>query len=228
LIKRKLNKSLYPFITLKFAQTLDGKIATREGDSKWVSSKKSLAFAHKLRSQNQAILVGIKTIKKDDPQLIVRLAKGGNPKKIILDSKLSIGLTSKVLKRNPKKTIIATTNLAPSKKIKKLEELGAKVLVVKRVKRGVDLFHLLKELKRQRINSILVEGGAEVITSFLKQRLFSRMVIVTAPKIFGKGKNNIDDQAIKGAFKSFEFSHKKILKLEDDVIFDGILAKTED
>jgi len=222
-----VNLSQLPKVTIKFAQTLDGKIATIKNESRWISGKKSLVFAHKLRSQNQAILVGIGTIRKDDPHLTIRMVKGENPQKIILDSKLSIGLNFKVLKKYPQKTIIATTNQAPLKKIKKLEKLGAKVLVVKRAKRGVDLYDLLKKLKKQKINSILVEGGAEVITSFLKKMLFNRIIIVIAPKVFGKGKNNIDQREIKRAFKPFLFSSRRIYKLENDVIFDGILDKSK-
>ena len=227
-MKKKLTKTQFPFVTLKYAQTLDGKIATQKGDSKWISNKKSLVFAHKLRSQNQSILVGIGTIRKDDPQLTTRLVKGKNPVRIILDSKLSIRLSSKVLKKNPERTIIATTNLASEKKIKKLVNSGAKVLVVKKKNKRVDLCDLLKKLKKQKIDSVLVEGGAGVITSFLKERLFSRIVIIIAPKIFGKGESSIDESKIKRSFKAFLFSSKKIYKFENDLVFDGILAKTKE
>jgi len=226
-VKKKLTKTQFPFVTLKYAQTLDGKIATQKGDSKWISNKKSLVFAHKLRSQNQSILVGIGTIRKDDPQLTTRLVKGKNPVRIILDSKLSIRLSSKVLKKNPERTIIATTNLASEKKIKKLENSGAKVLVVKKKNKRVDLCDLLKKLKKQKIDSVLVEGGAGVITSFLKERLFSRIVIIIAPKIFGKGESSIDESKIKRSFKPFLFSSKKIYKLGNDLVFDGILANAK-
>src|SRR4030065_2548316 len=105
-------KKSIPQVTLKFAQTLDGRIATVTGDSKWISSLKSRRFAHKLRSQHDAVLVGVNTVLKDDPLLNLRLVKGKNPLKIIVDSRLRTPLTARVLKNGPKKTILAVTEKA--------------------------------------------------------------------------------------------------------------------
>ncbi len=187
-MKPKNNILPIPKVTVKFARTLDGYIATKTGDSKWISSPESRRFAHKLRSQHDALLVGVNTVLKDDPLLDVRLVKGKNPLKIIVDSKLRTPLTAKVLKREPRRTIFAATKRANPSKIKQVEELGARVLVIAEDRKGrLDLKKLLLNLGELKIKSVLVEGGAEIISSFINQSLVNRVVIIIAPKIIGQG-----------------------------------------
>ena len=122
---RKLNETYFkhiqtgmPFVTLKFAQTLDGRIATLTGDSKWISSQKSLQWAHRLRSQHDAVMVGVGTVLKDDPQLTVRLAKGRNPVRVVADSRLRTPLGAQILKEQGiAQAIIATTKRADLEKM---------------------------------------------------------------------------------------------------------------
>src|SRR3989304_5529334 len=113
-----------PSVAVKFAQTLDGYIATVTGDSKWISSPESRRFAHRLRAQHDAVLVGINTVLKDDPRLDVRLVKGKNPLKVILDGKLRTPLSAKVVKLRPAKTIIVATTRASRRKIRQFEKQG--------------------------------------------------------------------------------------------------------
>src|SRR3972149_2103989 len=113
-----------PKVTLKFARTLDGYIATKTGDSKWISSPESRKFAHRLRSQHDAVLVGVNTVLKDNPRLDVRLVKGKNPVKVILDSRLRTPLKAKLLQRRAKNTIVAVTKKASLRQVKQFEKLG--------------------------------------------------------------------------------------------------------
>src|SRR5215468_6514226 len=116
---------LRPRVTIKFAQSLDGRIATSSGDSKWISSPQSLKFAHRLRAEHDAILVGIGTVLADDPHLNVRLVKGRDPVRVVVDSRLRIPVNSKLLtEADSRRTIIATAGRASTGKTRQLESLG--------------------------------------------------------------------------------------------------------
>ena len=147
----RLNESYFkyiqtgiPFVTVKYAQTVDGRIASRTGQSQWISSSATLKYAHRLRSICNGLLVGIGTVLADNPRLTVRLVRGRNPVRIIVDSKLRIPMKAQVLKcQGRAQTIIATTSGTDAGKIAALEKLGAEVLIVKEDSRGrVDLSHL--------------------------------------------------------------------------------------
>ena len=224
-IRLKFKKTHLPFVTLKYAQTLDGKIATKTGDSRWISSLPSRRLAHRLRSIHQSVLVGVETIIRDDPQLTVRLVKGINPHRIVVDTRLRSPIKARVF--NPKrgtKTILATTFGANSKKIKQLEKRGVEILLVKTNKaQQVDLKDLLIKLGENNINSVLVEGGAKIITSFLTEKLADRMIIVIAPLIMGKGLSSINEREIKKIRDLFSFTSLKLYQYDKDLILDGII-----
>ena len=209
-----------PSVTIKFAQSLDGRIATLSGDSKWISGPKARAFAHRLRSRHQTVLVGINTVLKDNPRLTVRLANGKNPVKVILDSRLRIPISANVVRHGSRgRTIVAVTKKAPLSKIRKLQAKGLRILVIPSGKKGgVRLKPLLTQLKGMGIQSVLVEGGAKVITSFLKERLADRLVVITAPKIIGKGIDGIASFTPPIRLAGFESS--RIYKLGDDIVSD--------
>jgi diaminohydroxyphosphoribosylaminopyrimidine deaminase/5-amino-6-(5-phosphoribosylamino)uracil reductase len=209
-----------PFITVKYAQSLDGRIATSKGDSRWISSESSRRFAHRLRAQHDAIMVGIGTVLADDPQLTVRLLKGRNPMRIVLDSRLRIPLNAQVL-QGEAKTLIVTTDAHAKKKVQAIQKQGKVVLLVQRDKKGqAELKTLIQVLAEWGISSILVEGGREIITSFLKGGLVNRMVAITAPLILGKGIAGIGDLGIKDLKGSMRPSSYKVRRLGEDVIFD--------
>jgi diaminohydroxyphosphoribosylaminopyrimidine deaminase/5-amino-6-(5-phosphoribosylamino)uracil reductase len=227
LIHAKYHKTGLPFVTLKFAQTLDGKIATLTGDSKWISGPSSLRFAHQLRSFHDAVLVGVGTIIRDDPQLTVRLTKGRNPKKIIVDSQLRTPLYSNILNgRAALSTIIATTSLSDPKRVERYRSKGAEVWVMKKDRSDqVELQNLLEELRQKGIRSVLVEGGSKIITAFLRSRLSDHLVVVIAPKIIGKGKNPGSVSTSLGFKNPLSFSSLKFFRFGDDVILDAIIRK---
>jgi diaminohydroxyphosphoribosylaminopyrimidine deaminase / 5-amino-6-(5-phosphoribosylamino)uracil reductase len=223
----KFIKSGIPYVTVKYAQTLDGRIATKMGNSQWISSEALRTYVHRLRAVNDCIMVGVGTVIADDPQLTVRYVKGHNPLRIIVDSKLRIPLRSSVLKdNNSHLTTIATTSKAPAKKMAIIKKLGVEVLVVKKDKNGtVNLRGLLRELGKRGITSVMVEGGADIITSLLKANLVDKMVILTAPKIMGKGLEAIGDLGVCKVKDAIKFSSFRTMRKGDDFVFEGTVLK---
>ncbi len=197
-----------PYITLKAALTLDGRIADKSGDSKWISSLNSRKYVHQLRASYDAVLVGYGTVKRDDPKLTVRLAEGRNPRRIILDTKLELNNKFKLLINNKdRKLIIVTSKRNASKKgkIKKILSHNAEIIFVKEDANGkLNLKNALKELAKVNISSILVEGGREIYTSFIKKNLFDDIMLFVTPKLMGCGiplLGNINKRNIKNALK---------------------------
>src|SRR5688500_7450989 len=163
-----------PFVVVKYAQSLDGRIATATGDSKWISGERERAVSHALRARCDAIMVGVGTVLADDPQLTVRMVPGASPIRVVLDSTLRIAADAKVLDDDAA-TIVVTTERASRDKRDLVASKGAGVRVARRCGDGVDLADALKVLRRAGIRSLLVEGGAKVITSLLKQGLVDRV-----------------------------------------------------
>jgi diaminohydroxyphosphoribosylaminopyrimidine deaminase / 5-amino-6-(5-phosphoribosylamino)uracil reductase len=197
-----------PYVTLKVAQTLDGRIADEHGESKWISSAQSRRYVHDLRSKYDAVLVGAGTVKKDDPNLTVRLVEGRNPRRIMIDTCLSIKSTNKLyLNNGDKKLIIVTSvkNTDKKNKIKRLENCGAQLIFVsEEEKNKLNLKEVLKELGKMKISSILVEGGGGIFTSFVKKNVFDEILLFISPKILGSGLpviNNIGVKSIRNALK---------------------------
>ncbi len=212
-----------PFVTLKFAQTLDGRIATATGSSQWISSEKFRRLAHKLRATHDAVIVGIETVLADDPQLTVRLVRGRNPTRIILDSRLRIPLAARVIKsRELAPVIIATTSRADANKLTSLRNLGIEVLVNNEDEaEEVDLNQLLKTLGERGISSVLVEGGAGVITSLLRQNLVDKVIIAIAPKIMGKGIEAVGELNIREVSQALKLSFNKIYRVGEDLVIEA-------
>ncbi len=175
-----------PFVILKLAASLDGKIALANGGSKWITNEKSRKFVHRLRNRVDAILVGIGTILKDDPRLTARLPHAKDPIRIVLDTYLRIPLSAKVLNSDlPAQTIMITGPEVSKDKIKKIKEKSAYVMEIGLKNGLIDLKELLLKLAERGITSILVEGGASVAASFLKEKLVDKFYFFYAPKIIG-------------------------------------------
>lgn len=173
-----------PFVVAKTAQTLDGKIATEKGESKWITSDITRKYSHDLRNEFDAIMVGINTVLKDDPRLN---APKKRLKKVILDSSLQIPLKAKLFKdAKPEDCFIATTKKADKKKLGQLEKRGVNVVVCPAKNKHVDLKWLMKELAKREITKVLIEGGGKVIGSALKDKLVDKMMLYIAPKIIGE------------------------------------------
>ena len=175
-----------PFVTLTYAQSLDGCIARSPGKSIRLSGPESEAMTHSVRGVHDAILVGIGTVIADNPNLTVRLAKGSQPQPVILDSKLRFPLDAKLLGDNGLRPWVATTEQASDMRKRQLEQAGARVIRLPSNAKGwVDLPSLLSLLAEESVNSVMVEGGARVITSFLSEGLVDHVVLTVAPVVLG-------------------------------------------
>ncbi len=177
-----------PFVILKCAATLDGRIATRTGDARWVTGEASRAHVHHLRHGMDGILVGIGTVLADDPSLTTRLAdgRGLDPTRIILDSRLSIPEGAKVLTvASSAGAVIAAGEAAPEEKARRLSEKGATVIRLPEAGGGLDLGRLMARLGEMGITSVLVEGGSRVAASALKAGIADKIMFFFAPKILG-------------------------------------------
>jgi diaminohydroxyphosphoribosylaminopyrimidine deaminase/5-amino-6-(5-phosphoribosylamino)uracil reductase len=217
-----------PLVTIKFAQTLDGRIATASGDSRWISSEKFRKRAHRLRAVNDAILVGINTVLADNPQLTVRLVRGRNPSRVILDSRLRTPLDCEIVKtRDVAPVMIATTAQADKKKVSQLRELGVEILEVQPDESGeINLKQLLQELGQRDISSLLVEGGGKIITSFLRQKLADRVVVAVAPRILGKGIAAVGDLDIVQLRQALKLTFQKISRAGEDIVIEASVVRS--
>jgi len=173
-----------PFVTLSYAQSLDGCIAVEPGRPFALSGHESLKLTHRLRAAHEAILVGIGTVLADDPQLNVRFAAGPNPQPVVIDTRLRFPLHARLLQKTPAPWIATTRPNSPRRE--QLTAKGAEVLDVPASPGGrVNLKALLNQLGARGINTLMVEGGAGIITSFLTERLVDRLVLTIAPIYLG-------------------------------------------
>jgi 2,5-diamino-6-(ribosylamino)-4(3H)-pyrimidinone 5'-phosphate reductase len=207
-----------PHVILSAAMTLDGKIASKTGDSE-LSSKQDKIRIHKLRSKVDAILVGSNTVKKDNPLLTVRYAKGKNPIRIILDSKGNISSKSKIVSTSKKiPTILAVSKKATKKNIVKLKKHSIEVIVAGETR--INIKHLLKKLSKKKIKTILVEGGGNVNWTFIKEGLVDEIIITVSPYLLG-GINAIslvEGDGFSKIQQSSKLKLKKINRLGNEVI----------
>lgn len=215
-----------PRVTVHYAQSLDGRIATCTGDSQWIGGPASLRLAHQLRADHAAVLVGVGTVLADNPRLTVRLVEGSSPRRIVVDSRLRLPLATNLLVDGAAPTCVATTAAAPAERVQAVRELGADVLVVEPDDHGqVDLRRLLMCLAAERgLESVLIEGGGGVITSALRQGLVDRLVVCIAARLIGSGVAAVGDLGVTRLREAPGFSDARFRLLEDDVIFEGQLA----
>jgi 3,4-dihydroxy 2-butanone 4-phosphate synthase/GTP cyclohydrolase II len=178
-----------PFVTLAYAQSVDGSIALEPGRPSPLSGPESLRLTHALRAAHDGILVGIGTVLADDPQLTVRLVEGRSPRPVVVDSRLRIPEGARLLDscgREGRAPWIATTNGVDHGHRSRLEARGARILKAKALPNGwVDLPSLLHQMAEQGVAHMMVEGGSKIITSFLRARLVDYAVITVAPRLMG-------------------------------------------
>jgi diaminohydroxyphosphoribosylaminopyrimidine deaminase/5-amino-6-(5-phosphoribosylamino)uracil reductase len=219
-----------PFVILKLAATLDGKIATLTGDSKWIGSETQRKYAHKLRKKVDAVVVGVETVLHDNPQLTVRLSTKSthHPTPVVLDSRLRIPLESQLL-QIAKSPIIATIPTADPKKIEKLEKRGARVLITDMDENArVDLSKLLKKLGEMEITNILIEGGSKVAASFLTKSLVDKIVFFYAPKIIGAdGISMIAELGIAKVREAFLIRKIKLKAIGEEFVVEGYSGRVK-
>lgn len=221
-IKRKINNSKNknrPFITLSYAQTIDGCIAADKNKRLRLSDKESQIMTHQIRSKHDSILVGIGTVLTDNPQLTVRRIRGKNPQTIILDTNLKFPINAKLLNGSISPWIF-TGKTSKFKKQKQLENLGAKVFRLPIEKNVIDLESLMQKLNILKINSVMVEGGAEVITNFISKELADLVISTVTPFLIGKGVRPFESTSKPKSFLTL--NDLKYVKVGRDLIVCGI------
>jgi GTP cyclohydrolase II len=212
-----------PHIVLKYAQTLDGRIATASGDSKWISGEDERAVSHALRAACDAVLVGVGTVVTDDPQLTVRLVPGASPVRVVLDSTLRTPAEARVLDDDAA-TIVFTTSAAAMERRDELQSRQVAVRLVPAGPGGVDVGAVLADLRAGGVRSMLVEGGGKVITSMLAAGVVDRLIVAVAPTIIGAGTEAVGDLGITTIASGLRLTDRSLHLMADDVLFAWDLA----
>jgi diaminohydroxyphosphoribosylaminopyrimidine deaminase/5-amino-6-(5-phosphoribosylamino)uracil reductase len=216
-----------PFVILKVAATLDGKIATRNGDSKWISGEAARRIVHKLRNQVDGVLVGIGTVLKDDPLLTARVRGGRDPYRIVLDSRLKTPEKAKVIGTSPSKAIIAATALAPKDKVERFEERGVQIFIFDSKEGRVDLKSCLSRLGEIGVMSLLVEGGSQVNGSFLDEGLIDKVLLFFSPKLMGdhQAPGIFGGKGISNLQEAIALKEMKTKKVGEDILIEGYFER---
>ncbi len=219
----KFIKSGLPFVHLKIAQSIDGRIATYTGNSKWITNLNALKKVHRMRSEYDAVLVGINTVLQDNPSLTVRYSQGRNPYRVILDNEFIIKDDIKLISNDkPSKTIIFTGKIDKGIKVEKLRERGIKIISLNSdLKRDLNLEEVLGKLAEMNISSVLVEGGGEIFTSFIKNNLYDKISIFISPIIIGAGVQSVNDLGITTLADAFQLENINIETFEKQILIQG-------
>ncbi len=226
---KKLNEDFFvyirekrPFINIKIAQTLDGKIATKTGSSKWITSEKSREFSHQLRKEATAIMVGVNTALKDNPELTIRyIDTEKQPIRILIDKELKTPLNYKIFNEKAR-TLVITSDLADEKKLKKLEEKeNIEIIKLPLYMCKFKIKDILNELYQRDIMHLLIEGGKDTITKFIKENIFDKISLFIAPKLIGEdGISSIGLLDIEDINQSKELEIKSIKQIDKDIFLE--------
>jgi 3,4-dihydroxy 2-butanone 4-phosphate synthase/GTP cyclohydrolase II len=206
-----------PHVVLKYAQTIDGRIATRTGDARWISGEPERRVAHAMRAGCDAVLVGARTLLQDDPQLTVRMVPGASPLRVVLDSTLRIPLTAKVLSDDAATLILCRPDADPARR-RALASTGAMVREVPGGPEGLRVADVLRVLRGLRVASLLVEGGGRVITSMLQARAVDRVVVSMSPTIIGAGVDAVGPLGISRVSEGIRLVNRSVYLAGDDVL----------
>lgn len=225
---RKLNEIFFhyishetPYVALKYAMTLDGKIAVKTGESKWITGQGAREHVHTLRHKYAAILAGIGTVLCDDPMLNARVRGGNNPVRVICDSRLRIPLSSKIVQSAKViPTIVAACER--TKKAEKLEELGCRVLICPEKKGHLDLMELFRILREEKLDSVLVEGGADINDSVIRTGAVQKVYAYVAPKLFGgkQARSPVEGEGIERISDAVMLDGPEITKIGEDLLLE--------
>jgi diaminohydroxyphosphoribosylaminopyrimidine deaminase/5-amino-6-(5-phosphoribosylamino)uracil reductase len=215
-----------PFVQLKIAQTVDARICAADGSSKWITSEPARRMVHRMRADSDAVLVGIKTVLLDDPQLNVRLVKGCVPRRVVLDSGLRIPLSSRLL--NDKwvsRTIVVTSEKIDNDRIKAVQSKGADVWQLPAGEDNwISLPDLLELLARNNLASLLVEGGSTVFSEFLNQKLADEIAVFIAPRFVGEGLSALNSIGVHSLREAVTLSDMKHRMVGPDLLLQGRLC----
>lgn len=214
-----------PFVILKLAASLDGRIATSSGDSQWITEVASRRYVHAMRNQADAVLVGIGTVLADNPRLTCRIPGGRDPLRVVLDPRLRIPLSARLLRgRKAEKTIVVAGPRVPAKKVKAIESYGAQVWNLPARKGRIGLTPLLRRLAKMGLLSVMIEGGATTAGHALKEEIVDKILFFYAPKIIGaEGRPMINLLGIKRMNQSPRIRAMELKRIGNDFLVEGYL-----
>jgi diaminohydroxyphosphoribosylaminopyrimidine deaminase/5-amino-6-(5-phosphoribosylamino)uracil reductase len=228
---RKLNEAYVkfvttrlPFVTLKLAMTLDGKIATRTGDSKWVSCEESRRLVHRLRERSDGVLVGIGTVLADDPELSARIVKRViYPIRVIADGRARTPVRAKALAGPAGRTIVAVTAAAPAERLRKLEHAGARILFIDEDGGQVSLPALMRSLGEMQITTVLIEGGGGIAAGALAAGIVDKVMVFIAPKIVGgeSAKTLAEGPGVEAMADALRLENMSVRKVGCDLLIEA-------
>lgn len=216
-----------PYVALKYAMTMDGKIATATGESKWITGEKAREHVHQLRHQYAGIMVGIGTVLADDPMLNVRLKHGNNPVRIICDSKLRIPEDSKIVQTAKEIPTIIAALSDEGEKAERLKKAGCQILHIPGKQGDISIEELLQWLHREKIDSVLVEGGGTLNETVIKSGLVNKVYAYIAPKVFGgkTAKTPVEGEGIQHISDALSFDSMEVQMIGNDILLEGKVKK---
>lgn len=234
---KRLNEAFFtliatgrPFVILKVAASLDGKIATKAGESRWITGEAARKKVHELRDEVDAVLVGIGTVLKDDPLLTVRLDREGtrDPLRVIVDSHARLPLEANVLK-DPRKALVAVSPEAPKERVEALRSRGAEVLLIEGASGKVSLGRLMEELGKRGIVSVMIEGGSEVNASAFHEGIVDKLILFYAPLLIGgkEAPSIVGGSGIEYLPQAIRLKDLRIERLGNDLLIEGYIQKPE-
>jgi diaminohydroxyphosphoribosylaminopyrimidine deaminase/5-amino-6-(5-phosphoribosylamino)uracil reductase len=215
-----------PYVILKLAASLDGRIATAAGASRWISGPAARRWVHALRNRVDAVMVGSGTVLADDPALTCRLRGGRDPLRVVIDGRLRTPPRARVIRQRSRAgTVIATTRAAPAARGRALARAGAEVLVVPSRRRHVPLAAVLRALAARGVTSVLVEGGGGLAAAALRARLVDQLVVVSAPLLLGgDGRPMLGPLGVGRLARAPRLARPRVTRLGADLLLEGPVA----
>jgi len=228
----KFIRTKKPFCLYKGAMTLDGKIASVTGDSRWISGEASRKMVHRLRHEFSAIMVGIGTILKDNPKLDARRSRkiSKDPLKVVVDSTARISLDAQVLTNNPQLIIVAVTGKAKSAKIAEIRRMGAQVVLCPEKEDQVDLKYLMLALGSMDIDSVMLEGGGTLAFSAIRDGVVDKVLFFVAPEFIGgkKAPTILEGDGIRRVSEAIRLNEIRVKILKEDIVIEGYLPCSQE
>jgi diaminohydroxyphosphoribosylaminopyrimidine deaminase / 5-amino-6-(5-phosphoribosylamino)uracil reductase len=215
-----------PFVIMKYAMTIDGKIATHSGASKWITGSIARDNVHKDRHKYAAIMIGVQTAIQDDPSLTCRIDNGKNPVRIICDTNMRLPISSNIVKTAINVPTIIATTCSDLKKQQPYIDLNCKIIVVSKKHNGINLNELMEKLSNENIDSILLEGGGTLNWSALESGIVNKVQAYISPKIFGgNAKTPVLGMGVNTPSDAFLLTSPSITTLGDDILIESLVTK---
>ncbi len=218
-----------PFVLLKAALSLDGKLATRTGDSQWITGEGARRRVHEMRNAVDAVVVGIGTVLRDDPMLTTRLEgqEGRDPLRVVLDSRGRLPLTAQLLRSGSRPPLVAVGPRVSATRLRRLKEAGADVTALPHGDGGLSLRDLLGELGRRKITSVMIEGGGRLATSALQAGIVDKLTVMLSPVLIGgeKAPTLLQGEGIEKLVEALHVTQLTVERLGQDVVLEGYLTE---